>query len=404
MAVKETPPFASLKLFTASTHIRFLDHLKRLRFSGELVLTEPKGQQWSFNLYLGSIMYATGGIHPVRRWQRNLAACCPQIPTHRIAMQLELAQINADASASSWQYLLLCHWVREQKITPEQAAQMIHSVIIEVLFDVAQAGLRITHQIQRDDSLSTQLTLLDVQQVIAEVQQLWQTWQQDRVASYSPNSTPVIKQPKPLKERTSAAVYQTLTYLLNGQRTLRDIALLMKRDVLQVTRSLLPFIESGLVELVNIPDLPVPVDTALPKTTVSTGTPNKPLVACIDDSPLVCQTMESLLTAAGYQFIGVEDGLRAIAIILARRPDVIFLDLIMPNTNGYEICAQLRKLSSFRNTPIIILTGSDGIVDRVRAKLVGASDFLNKPIDADLVLSVIHKSLQQGVQGVKLKA
>lgn len=108
--------------------------------------------------------------------------------------------------------------------------------------------------------------------------------------------------------------------------------------------------------------------------------------------------MQSLLSAAGYQFLGVDDAMRAFGILLARKPDLIFLDLVMPNANGYEICAQLRKLACFRNTPIVILTGNDGIVDRVRAKLVGASDFLSKPVDAGIVLSVIRKHLKQGVQ------
>jgi chemotaxis family two-component system response regulator PixG len=105
--------------------------------------------------------------------------------------------------------------------------------------------------------------------------------------------------------------------------------------------------------------------------------------------------MEKLLTSVGYQFFSVTDDLRALATLLARKPDLIFLDLVMPNTNGYEICTQLRKLSMFRNTPIVILTGNDGIVDQVRARLVGASDFLNKPIDADIVLNVINKHLRQ---------
>jgi two-component system, chemotaxis family, response regulator PixG len=87
--------------------------------------------------------------------------------------------------------------------------------------------------------------------------------------------------------------------------------------------------------------------------------------------------------------------MRAIAVLLARKPNLIFLDLVMPSTNGYEICSQLRKLSYFRDTPIVILTGHDGIVDRVRAKLVGASDFLSKPADAETVLSVIRKHLQE---------
>jgi chemotaxis family two-component system response regulator PixG len=65
----------------------------------------------------------------------------------------------------------------------------------------------------------------------------------------------------------------------------------------------------------------------------------------------------------------------------------------MPNTNGYEICTQLRKVSTFRNTPIIILTGNDGIIDRVRAKLVGATDFLSKPVNVEIVLAVARQHL-----------
>jgi chemotaxis family two-component system response regulator PixG len=172
----------------------------------------------------------------------------------------------------------------------------------------------------------------------------------------------------------------------------------MKRDIVEVTRSLLFYIQMGLVELVTIPDLPSPVSTPVPKIPVALTTPTGPLIACVDDSPLVCQTMEALLTASGYQFVGVEDGLRAFSILIARKPEVIFLDLVMPNTNGYEICAKLRKLAFFRNTPIVILTGNDGIVDRVRAKLVGASDFLSKPVEAETVLSVIHKHLEQSVR------
>ncbi len=85
-------------------------------------------------------------------------------------------------------------------------------------------------------------------------------------------------------------------------------------------------------------------------------------------------------------------------MLLSRKPDLIFLDLIMPNTNGYEICAQLRTLSCFRHTPIIILTGNDGIVDRVRAKMVGSTDFITKPVQEYIVLEAINKYIGQKVQ------
>jgi chemotaxis family two-component system response regulator PixG len=309
-----------------------------------------------------------------------------------------LAGVNATSFTTDWQYQLLCSWVSQQKITGEQAAQVIDSIISEVLFDVAQA-MRVVHQINQapDSSLSAPPVLIDVQQAIAKVQQLWQAWQDAQLANYFPNSVPVIKQPEELRKRTSTQVYQTLIQVLNGQYTLHDLALKMKRNVVQVSDSLLPYIHLGLVELVSIPDLPNPIHTPGLKTPSTLADSTKQLVACVDDSPLVCQTMEALITAAGYHFVGVDDGLRAFAVLLSRKPDLIFLDLVMPNTNGYEICSKLRKIPAFRNTPILILTGNDGIVDRVRAKLVGASDFLSKPVDAGTVLSVIRKHLAQSV-------
>ncbi|MDV3000488.1 MAG: Sensor histidine kinase RcsC [Chroococcopsis gigantea SAG 12.99] len=170
----------------------------------------------------------------------------------------------------------------------------------------------------------------------------------------------------------------------------------MKRDVLTVTSSLIPYIQMGLVELIQIPDLPP--WSCLPARRITRDREEsvpKPLIACVDDSPLMCQTMERILTGANYQFLGINDPLRAIAMLMARKPELIFLDLVMPNANGYEICSQLRKLTIFRNTPIVILTGNDGIIDRVRAKMVGSSDFISKPVNADMVLNTIRKHLSQ---------
>lgn len=395
--LKQTPPVASINLLNISKPVRFLETLKRLRFSGQLIFTSSKEQQWFFFLYLGQIIYATGGEHPVRRWQRNLATHCPQIPVHSSTIQHDLSGIEDKALINCWEYKLLCLWVAQGKITDQQLAKMIRAVITEVLFDVVQAS-RVIYQINQDESFSKPLILIDVHEALTEFIQLWQVWRDAKVTENSPNKAPVIKQPEALQKRTSAQVYQTLSKLLDGQQTLRDLAVKMKRDVVEVTRSLLPYIQTGLVELINIPDLPAPVDTAPPEKPPTPITePTGPLIACVDDSPLVCKTMEGLLTAAGYRFIGVEDGMRAFGTLLTYKPDVIFLDLVMPNTNGYEICSQLRKLACFRNTPIVILTGNDGIVDRVRAKLIGASDFLSKPVDAGIVLSVIRKHLGQGV-------
>jgi len=364
--------------------------LKKERFSGQLLLKSPLGQEWTFYLFLGRILYATGGSNLVRRWRKNLILHCPEIELN----QLSLSNIFSSTKAFKicWEYQVLYSWVEQQKITREQAAKIIGAIVAEVLFDVIQA-LQVTYQVEPENSSFPQLVLLDAGQVITEVQHVWQTWQEAKIVDRSPNRAPVIKQPEQLQQKTSASLYQVLIKLLDGQRTLRDLAVIMKRDVVEVTCSLLPYIQAGLVELIDIPDLAAPIAPTPPVIPAPASTPSKPLVACVDDSPLVCQTMEKILTTADYRFLAVQDSLRAIATLLTHKPDLIFLDLIMPNTNGYEICTQLRKVSTFRNTPIVILTGNDGIIDRVRAKLVGATDFLSKPVDVETVLAVARAHL-----------
>lgn len=385
-----------IREFTAFKQAGFFETLKQPRFSGQLILTGPMDRKWVFYLYLGRIVYATGGVHPVRRWRRNLSIYFPELHSHLTALQADLDNMPVEEVRICWEYQLLCLWVEQQRVTLEQAAKMIRSTIVEVLFDVTQA-IQVSCQLSSEKSLATRLVLIDAEQVITEAQKLWQAWQAAKIADRFPDSAPIIAQPQQLQQKTSAQLYQTLSQLLDGQQTLRDLSVRMKRDVLTVTRSLLPYIQEGLVKLIEIPDLPPPVTPSLHGIVTSEMGDHKPLIACVDDSPLVCQSLEKILTNSGYRFVGINDALRAIAILLARKPDLIFLDLVMPNANGYEICGQLRKLSFFRHTPIVILTGNDGIIDRVRAKMVGSSDFLSKPVDAEVVISVIHKHLRDRV-------
>ena len=453
MTARQISSVISSPTLSSLEQVRSLRTLQRFQFSGELVLNDPKGQQWIFFLYLGGILYATGGVHPVRRWQRHVAIHCPQILTHPATIRRDLASIN---SKMCWDYQLLCLWVKQQRITPEQAANTIRAVLAEVLFDLVQAK-QVTHQIQHNYSLPTKLVLIEIDQAIAQVESFWQTWQTAQLVDYSPNQTPVIKQPEQLQKNRSVEVYQTLTQLLDGHHTLRDLAVKQRRHVVDIAQALMPYLELGWVELTDIPDLPTPApNTArdredvgadkqestekgrdvprnvlpqhvlprhlsepgkekvkayptgiaptsgkanVPKTPLKSANANstKSLVACVDDSRWVIHTMEKVIAAAGYRFVGVENALRAIPTLLVRKPDLIFLDLVMPNVNGYELCTQLRKLSCFQKTPIVFLTGKDGAADRLHAKFVGASDFLSKPLNSRDLLTVLRKHIKQGV-------
>ncbi|NJO79825.1 MAG: response regulator [Cyanobacteria bacterium RM1_2_2] len=372
--------------------IEFLRNLEQLRFTGQLIQTDSTEQQWIIYLNQGRIVYATGGVHPVRRWRRNLITYCPRIQTYRLAWQIDLAKVAANEFSLGWEYALLKFWVTQKRITQAQAEQMIRAAIVEVFFDVMQAS-GVTERIQYYQSISTFSSPVEIGEAISKVERLRQIWQNAQLNAYSPNHAPVIKQPEQLQQWGLAPFYQPLLRLLNGQRTLRDVAVEVRQDVVDVALPILRCVQLGWIEFVSIADLPGlvfrPAAPALPAVSVP-----KALIACIDDSPMVRKMMEELIASSGYQFLGVEDPLRAIGVLLARKPELIFLDLVMPNVNGYEICEKLRKLSCFRQTPIVILTGSDGYANRLRSNFVGATEFLSKPLNAEAVLGVINKHLK----------
>ncbi len=382
----------------------------RMHFSGRLdVFTS--GQQWSLYLYMGRLIWATGGPHPRRRWHRYLTQHCPQLSLSTLALPS-----TDDTPCQDYQTLAVL--VKRQQVSPEQAVAVIRSIVVEVLFDIIQQEETkpVSFKSDAEDMLEASLALLNAEQLLGEVQQQWNAWRSLGLADHSPNLAPILRNPEQLQEHAPEKVYKMLVSLVDGRRTLRDLAMLMKQDLLQLTRVLVPLYRKGLIALTKIPDLTLAgvalpsdmptsgsISSGIPTSSTTrsrivsspplTGSSNAPMIACIDDSLRECQVMERILTEAGYRFVGIQDSIQALPTLIEKKPGLIFLDLVMPIANGYEICAQIRRVSTFKDVPIVILTSNDGIIDRVRAKFVGSSGFLAKPVDADRVLAVARKVL-----------
>jgi len=369
--------------------------LQSAQFTGNLNVKSANAQTWDFYLHQGRLLYATGGMHVARRWQRHVSTYCPQI---------QLAQLNLPAelfTRPAWEYQLLGLLLKQQQMNREHIASIVRDCVIEVLFDIMQAG-QLNYQ-KSEQVLPLQLLALEWEQVFAPAQKQWQAWQSGNLTSLLPNYAPLVKQPEALQQQTSPAVYRQLTTVLDGKRSLRELAVLMKRQVAEVVISLLPYFQSKIVELVQLPDLALP-NAAAPSATPPTSAASNIsaaakslLIACIDDSPLVCQTMDRMLSSAGYQVLTIQDPLRAISTLLTRKPDLIFLDLVMPNLNGYEISSRLRKIAAFRDTPIVILSGN--AIDQAQAQAAGVSDYLEKPIQTEKLLHAIGKHVSVGTGG-----
>jgi twitching motility two-component system response regulator PilG len=116
-------------------------------------------------------------------------------------------------------------------------------------------------------------------------------------------------------------------------------------------------------------------------------------IACIDDSPTVLSAIETFLDDKAFKVIRIENPVSALMTIIRNKPDLILLDVTMPSLDGYELCSLLRRHPAFKHTPIIMVTGNRGFLDRAKAKLVGASGYLTKPFTQPDLLKIIFKHL-----------
>lgn len=389
---------------------RRIKYGKERRFTGVLSVAAESKAPWNLYFLVGEIVWASNRIHTQRRWHRQLLQHCP-----------ELLKQNASSDLS---YSSLAKLVIHKKFSRERFSKLVEGCIAEILFDIIQQG---TLQFQSSRKLLTSKAIprdadkfpcisLQCFQVWGRVQQDWKTWEQSNLTDVLPNQAPVIVQSTDLRERTSLTMFRALTGLVDGQQTLRDLALRVNQPLAPLTLSILPHIRKGFIRMVDIDDLsshvvaasnspvshptlsnsPIQTQTAIKSEDLilkasSPKTPINLTVLYIDDSPTDSQTMAQIINSAGYRYVNIADPLQALPKLLELKPQLIFLDLVMPFANGYELCAQIRRMSAFRETPIVIVTNNDGIADRVRAKMVGASGFLGKPIRQKRVLKVLQK-------------
>ncbi|MEA5551225.1 response regulator [Anabaena cylindrica UHCC 0172] len=372
----------------------------QVQYNGKLNIKSSKGRQWTFFYRLGRIVWATGGTHPFRRWRRYMNQYCPHIDLNKIRCRTE------DIALDYWDYNLLNILHKRQKIQREQVQSIVESTIAELFFDLAQEVdfASVSCDLSQEVILEMPMSFTSADMSIKHMQDSWAIWSKVGLANISPNSSPILRKTEQLQQMVSPSVYKNFVSLINGKYTLRELAVKMKQDVMPVSRSLLPYILKGIIELVEVPDLPLQVSesdkSASRKPKPQIDRRMTPLIACVDDSPLVCKMLSDIITTNGMRFTQVQEAVQALPILIQEKPDLIFLDLIMPVASGYEICTQLRRIPAFANTPIIILTGNDGLLDRVRAKVVGSTDFISKPIVADRVMAMIRKYLPTQVNSV----
>jgi CheY-like chemotaxis protein len=135
------------------------------------------------------------------------------------------------------------------------------------------------------------------------------------------------------------------------------------------------------------PDAPEPPPPNLPPRSV----------VIIDDSRTVRAVADACLSRCGYAVTGFAGGIEALAAFARQQvavPDLVLLDIGMPKMRGYEVAQNLRSRPEFDDTIIVMLTGYDGVLDRLHSRLVGASAFIAKPFTTEYLIRTVRGFLE----------
>lgn len=122
-----------------------------------------------------------------------------------------------------------------------------------------------------------------------------------------------------------------------------------------------------------------------------------PLILIVDDEPQILRALKTILSSGHFRVISASTGEQALALAAAEQPDVIVLDLTLPDMDGIQVCEQIRE---WARTPIIILSVRDDEKDKVAALDKGADDYLTKPFSIQELLARIRVALRHSAQSI----
>lgn len=340
---------------------------------------ESKPPSWFVFFLNGQIVYCQAG-------ESSLSRIDDYLRHYRVEQWLNKMQLASLETTNSPEYAYLWLLLEQNIITPQVARNIIHGLVHETLFDLLSL-----HQGSFIFDLGTplvpQLTSLDITGLVTKITKQVQEWKQLYPHIQSPEQLLLLADIARLTESLPASTVNKLQHWADGKTSLRQLARYLNRDILTVAKAIYPYVQQGWLQLVYS-------GTQSPSMKTSAWEQKdfqKGRVVCIEDAIAICENVESILKSQGYEAISITKPLEALSLVFQLKPNLILCDIAMPELDGYEICAMLRHSTAFRLVPIIMLTGKEGFIDRVRARMVGATDYLTKPFTGNELLMLVEK-------------
>ncbi|MEM8673321.1 MAG: response regulator [Cyanobacteria bacterium P01_G01_bin.67] len=395
--------------------LQVLQEKSQEAWSGCIEIESPQDFSICWNVYLleGKIQYINSVVGQQIRlnylWQKfNLGASCPQLKFQQ----------------ESSEYVQLCEALTQQQLSSSEIKKFLFRFVREGLVNVLsinQAKIKFVPKRR----IKKALISFTLDQLSAKLEGQISSWKQINSYIVSPFSRLYLDQKNALKfyknwkskynspELKPIAKYHKLSSFVSlfvaksclyqiaakAKVDIHFIAKLLKQSVTEDLIAIFPFKDLTTEEIAqkqellegNLKAKPTPLSG---NSTLENNNNLSSLIVCIDDSKTVQKQVRMTLEAVGYRVLGIIDPTIALKKLAQHQPAVIFLDINMPNINGYDLCSLLRKSQKFKDVPIVMLTGRDGMIDRVRAKIVGATDYLTKPCDPNKLIT-LAKVLEQ---------
>jgi two-component system, chemotaxis family, response regulator PixG len=399
--------------------------------------------RWAFYVEKGKLVYASHSLESFERLERHLRGLSREVPALNDKLRSQLRLMFDDLSSETLKHEdlspetakykvtseTLCteypaiRWlVDENRLTKLVAGRLIARIIqevIETFLCLTNGNLSSTFYEHR---LKETYCSLPINRTLEVVEQRLQTWYNLGPTIYSPYQCPYLvnqdlaNQTRATK-RMSTETAQKLGRILRGFNFCQLGALLGK-DALAIAKQLSPLISEGSIYLKE----PLTPFNQLPRTyslapeeernknenlseAVTEEEENDDNISqiaaqqlvktwkivCIDDNESMLNIINSYLGSQDFQVTLIQDSMKALMKINSIRPDLILLDIGMPNVDGYQLCSLIRKSSILKDIPIVMVTGNKGLIDRARARIAGATDYLVKPfVQADLLRMIMR--------------
>lgn len=184
------------------------------------------------------------------------------------------------------------------------------------------------------------------------------------------------------------AVAEHVQKWVDGQRSLTDIATELDRDPLKLAQLYCKWVREGWLTFTTeqpTPEIENKNDIELP------------IVLTVDDSPVV-QTMIKRAIDDRYQVLSTDNAVDAFNLLNNNNVSLMLLDVTMPDINGLDLCRSIRSIAKFQHLPVVMLTARDGMVNKLKGQLAGATHYLTKPVSREELFEVLEQYIPEVVK------